>query len=429
MIKLITDFLPPVLNVIFTLLLSFYLFHTYYETKPKKVFLSCLAITAVGLWFAFVYVDLNIIRSAVILVLLFVFSCGFKMTFPKKILMSFIYLALLCVSEMIMVFLHMMFLNVDLLGTYKEPFFTLGLLINFFLLYLILFVNRRANHKFTSLYGKNLLVLLPLPIATLLVIFTEYRLADIITLNPALQLIVLVTAIVLILTNFIVFYVADNMYDKLQYESRLRAAENLINEQSKKYSAILSSSLDLRQIKHDEVNFILGALSSLNENNRDDLKKQLEARLSIAKSFNYSQPQNTFFETIADYKAGEAAARNVKLHTDFNLKNAIQYDKIDLAILLGNLIDNAIEAAEKLPDADKRIVNIFIDNCTPQLIISITNNVSAPVDTKNLSTTKRGVQNHGFGLLAVRKIVDKYSGSIFFTCKNNKFEASVILNP
>lgn len=92
-------------------------------------------------------------------------------------------------------------------------------------------------------------------------------------------------------------------------------------------------------------------------------------------------------------------------------------DELDLAILFGNLLDNAIEAAKKEDDKLIEIrFSVYNDYCN----ILISNPISESVLKSNpsLITTKEKNASHGFGLKSIRSIVDKYSG-IFDTYEEN----------
>ena len=94
---------------------------------------------------------------------------------------------------------------------------------------------------------------------------------------------------------------------------------------------------------------------------------------------------------------------------------------IDLCVVIGNLIDNAVEACEKV-EAEKRFIRLYIGILRRQLYLSVsnaTNEVVRKFDEEYI-TTKRG--NHGHGLKRINNIVDKYDGYI-----NRKNEPGVFV--
>lgn len=97
----------------------------------------------------------------------------------------------------------------------------------------------------------------------------------------------------------------------------------------------------------------------------------------------------------------------------------------DLAVLIGNLADNAIEALEK---ESKKVLKIDIVQKGVYEILSVQNYCSNSVliNNPNLLTNKLDAQNHGYGLNSVRKLVKKYGGDITYYEENNNFFVNVM---
>ena len=101
-------------------------------------------------------------------------------------------------------------------------------------------------------------------------------------------------------------------------------------------------------------------------------------------------------------------------------------DELDLAILFGNLLDNAIEAVK--PQENKIIeikFSIYNDYCNILFSNPITDSVLK--NNPSLSTTKSKSSKHGFGLKSVRSIVDKYSGIFDAYEEGSKFNIQISL--
>lgn len=98
----------------------------------------------------------------------------------------------------------------------------------------------------------------------------------------------------------------------------------------------------------------------------------------------------------------------------------------DICSLLGNMLDNAIEAA-KMTNPACIEVSIFPDDY--KINICVSNSICRSVlnDNKNLITTKSDFQNHGIGVKTICSIADKYNGNAFFYEENMNFFCRVIL--
>ena len=88
-------------------------------------------------------------------------------------------------------------------------------------------------------------------------------------------------------------------------------------------------------------------------------------------------------------------------------------------------MDNAIEAAEKVPDKEKRYIKLALMSTEDRISVSIENPVAENIDTENLKTTKSDKGKHGYGIKSIKTIVQKYDGFANFTCENNIFTTNI----
>ena len=90
----------------------------------------------------------------------------------------------------------------------------------------------------------------------------------------------------------------------------------------------------------------------------------------------------------------------------------------------GNALDNAIEAVRKIKEEEKRVISMRVYAKEDLIILQIENTcleeTSVPEDG-NLSTTKSDKNYHGYGIGSIRKIVEKYNGSLSLRKNDNMF--------
>lgn len=104
-------------------------------------------------------------------------------------------------------------------------------------------------------------------------------------------------------------------------------------------------------------------------------------------------------------------------------------DTMDIYSLFGNALDNAIESVIQEPEESKRIISLRV-GCREQfLAIHIENYMSAPVQLTDafLSTTKHDRKYHGFGMLSMRHITEKYHGSMSVHTEGNLFCLDILI--
>ncbi|QSX07343.1 GHKL domain-containing protein [Sedimentibacter sp. zth1] len=134
-----------------------------------------------------------------------------------------------------------------------------------------------------------------------------------------------------------------------------------------------------------------------------------ELEQDLVKVDSYVKSGNLMLDAILNSKISLADNKNIYVKCKANLPENISISDIDLCVILGNILDNAIEACEKI-DENKRFIRIYISTLKNQLYISVQNSAKEELgfNEKNYITTKRG--NHGLGMKRVKILVDKYEG-------------------
>lgn len=121
---------------------------------------------------------------------------------------------------------------------------------------------------------------------------------------------------------------------------------------------------------------------------------------------------NVNLDAVLNSKISLALNNGIDVEYKATCPPTLTVSDIDLCALLGNLIDNAVEACEKMKEDEKQYIRLYIGILKKQLYISITNSTNEVVrkmDNQYI-TNKRG--NHGQGLKRINLIVEKYEGYI-----------------
>ena len=105
-------------------------------------------------------------------------------------------------------------------------------------------------------------------------------------------------------------------------------------------------------------------------------------------------------------------------------------DETDLACMLGNLLDNAIDAELKIEDPSKRHVELHFLSQNQNRIIICKNAIEESVLKTNpdLKTTKKDTLYHGIGLKVIEEVAEKYSGFVDYSEIGDMFCVQVILS-
>lgn len=134
-----------------------------------------------------------------------------------------------------------------------------------------------------------------------------------------------------------------------------------------------------------------------------------------------------FLDFIINYKKKEMDEKGIIFKLEVDLYN-VPFGEAELGIVLGNLLDNAIEAAYQC-ELQKRSIYLKIGNLNHMFLLTLKNSSTKIPKIKDgkLLTTKRDYYAHGLGVESVKRIVKKYNGNISFQYDNEHFEVDILI--
>ena len=104
-------------------------------------------------------------------------------------------------------------------------------------------------------------------------------------------------------------------------------------------------------------------------------------------------------------------------------------EDMELSALFGNMLDNAIEAAERQADPERRLIRLYVDGEKGFLRIRIENYCDEKLRFVNglPLTTRRDRDYHGFGMKSMQRTVNKYGGSMVAAQEDNRFRLRILI--
>ena len=237
---------------------------------------------------------------------------------------------------------------------------------------------------------------------------------------------VLCLAIILLvlLTNILTFaifhklsiVIADN------YKNELLLQEVKMKEQY--YREIEAGNKKVQEIKHDLKNRLI-ALYAIEKANVDFKKEFQKIIGELDEGEKTIYTANIIVNTILNNKLRNAQKRHIATEASVLVPKQMNLDYSAAGILLGNLLDNAIEACEKI-EASKRWIAVNIIYKEHTLILKICN--SKEIKKANIAlSSKRHYKQSGIGIHSVTRVVEKYNGTIEFLDLGDSFEVSAVL--
>lgn len=141
---------------------------------------------------------------------------------------------------------------------------------------------------------------------------------------------------------------------------------------------------------------------------------------------------NVMLDAILNSKLSLAKHREITVHAKAAVPGTLQIADVDLCVLVGNLLDNAIEACTRPEDTPKSeeapFLRVYIGMKGKQLYICITNTVYGRAkQVGGRFVSRKGGENHGFGLMRIDKICQKYDGYIHRGSEEGAFSTEILL--
>ena len=192
-----------------------------------------------------------------------------------------------------------------------------------------------------------------------------------------------------------------------------RELQSFMHMQKQQYDYQLQQSVALRRFKHDLVNHIGVLRELMNEKKTEEAKEYIDTIWDIQDEFDLKiHTGDSFLDIIMNYYSYLADKENIEFVVSGKLTGEMHLEMFDLTTLMGNILQNAIEATRKAAIPKIRVELI---EHKKEFFIVVSNSVDEIIDTqKGFSmTSKKDKDNHGFGLKNIVAVVEKYHGEYY----------------
>lgn len=241
------------------------------------------------------------------------------------------------------------------------------------------------------------------------------------------------TLVAVILLLIVTVFFTCVMFSNNQLKQLTQNYEQQIHAQTMHYKLLAESTYELRRFKHDFKNMSIAIEKLLNN------EKSSQA-LKLFKQYNHTLESPAFpsimFDTgndIVDALLADKQQKALSCNAKIIFQGAVPLKCLsptDICVILGNTLDNAIEACEKLQTQNESIISVICNCNSGFMFLSISNPFSGKISIQNnyISTTKENKTLHGFGLYSLHSVVKKYDGNIELNATDNIFTANIDLS-
>ncbi|MGL4913427.1 MAG: sensor histidine kinase [Romboutsia sp.] len=187
---------------------------------------------------------------------------------------------------------------------------------------------------------------------------------------------------------------------------------------------------DIRRISHDIHNHKIIIYNLIQNKDYDEALMYLDKFGSGFSNNTYEVFTNHKILNALFLKKKDVCTNyNVNFNIDINIPEKINISDFDLCIIIGNLVDNALEACKRIDASDVKYIHIKSKIINNNFIFEIKNNFngSINIDKEKILTSKKNKLNHGLGLTNVKSTISKYEGNCNLSFKDNEFTSLVMI--
>ena len=212
------------------------------------------------------------------------------------------------------------------------------------------------------------------------------------------------------------------------YKTALDNLDAQIQAQVRQYEFVIQANEDIRRFRHDFENLKLGLTGHLQNGDTEGALRFLgECGQSIRDEYIAFKTGNPVADALLSEKQATAKANGARIDFDGIIPCA-GLSTTDICVILGNILDNAIEACAGLPGEKVISVSAYMNNGFVFLTILNPVKENVPLGAGIPDTSKKDRKNHGIGLASAYNSVRKYNGVMKLACADRVFSTEITLD-
>ncbi len=271
-------------------------------------------------------------------------------------------------------------------------------------------------------------------VQTLLILFDGYiqggYSSDPVYRQRQIEMLIHLTAITACIAVVIIMYSITYRHERTRSEVYAKTIGENYHQQVYYMENLEQLVTRLRAERHD-FNNQLGIIYGLLEDGETEKVKEYTAKLvGAARAHqNFVTLPYTMLRAMINYKLSVASEQGIRLSVSVDVCDGLSFNEPDLAIIIGTLLDNAMEACQK---AENEYISLNLYYKPDYLILRVENSVGPEAEMPSWisgqgKSNKPNPENHGFGLSNVKYLVEKHNGLIEIDLRKNAFKVNIAL--
>ncbi len=228
-----------------------------------------------------------------------------------------------------------------------------------------------------------------------------------------------------LVASFLLLALQFDITSKNKLKVNNEVLNQIVKQKENQYN-LSKNMIENIEIKFHDMKYYLNKSLVDNDNKEEHILKIIE---DLDQYKNFVKTGNEILDVILSEKliTTENTGIDIVIIADGKCLNFI--DTIDIYVLFGNLLDNAVTAVTALEDGRDKTIYLYIDEKETQIEIRLENCFEGKIEFEDAfpKTTKTDKVNHGYGLKSINQIVDKYKGQITITTNKGRFYTEIVI--
>ena len=361
------------------------------------------------------------IRLSISILTTFLLTFFYKTTLLNRVFFTLSFQAIFALSEFLSQFVvqNIIFNSSDESIEIIDNIALLTPPISFFL---IIFISIILKKKKMYLFKQYSVLLLITPIITIFTAYNRNVLES--ALRDPLSYSFLVFGFLIInYSNYVLLVLSAKSYEEKEKNNYIIQQNEY---QKKKYNQLSSAYKKIRKYQHDTKKRFLYITDCIQAQKYDEISSYLEESLNeLNSSYSRINTGNLVIDSFVSNYISVAEDNGIRFYSDLQINpTIIPIKDYDLSIILGNLLDNAINACNDISSSDNKYIKLFINTNieSGQFIIHILNSCQ-----KKLLNGKTDELLHGYGIENIKNHIENFYGILNTKENEHEFESSVII--
>lgn len=347
---------------------------------------------------------------------LFCVTLMYKSYLSKKIIATFITYAISMVCDVA---------AASMIGVYVvgKPIAVINIVVAYLLIFIVQillesFVQLRREYQISKM---QFLAMLGVPMCSIAIIcaLIMYKIeqASVITL----------ITLVLLFINIIVFLLYDSIMKEYEERFKYITLNNQIQMYKNQLEVINKSQDKIQSLRHDIKHHLMALRNMVVNESPKEAESYLDDMMEALRNpKEYASSGNRDIDSMMNYLAQKAIDKSITVNIKLNIAERFQFNFFDLNVIMGNLMDNGIDAAE---ESEEKYIDVSIELDKSILYIDVSNSFDGIVlkEEGKIKSRKNNTRKHGYGLRNIEVVVDKYNGIMTVEHENKEFKVSILL--